>query len=64
VGKYPIPALKIVLKGIFEGVFHKALIIAGSRDVFLVTGSIIGCFSAIVSRMRLSTIVEGVVLAG
>jgi hypothetical protein len=41
VGKYPTPALKIVLKGIFEGVFHKALLIAGFRGVLFVTGSII-----------------------
>jgi hypothetical protein len=64
VGKYPPLALKIVLRGISEGIFHKALLIAGSRDIFSVTDSIIGCFSIIVSRMRLSKIIKGVVLAG
>jgi hypothetical protein len=44
VGKYPPPALKIVLRGISEGVFHKALLIAGSWGIFSVLGSIIGFF--------------------
>jgi hypothetical protein len=52
VGKYPPPAQKIVLRGISEGIFHKALITARSWGIFSVTGSIIGCFSVIVSRMR------------
>jgi hypothetical protein len=37
VGKYPSPALKILLRGISEGVFHKALITFGSRGVFPAT---------------------------
>jgi hypothetical protein len=64
VGKYPPPALKIVLRGISEGVFHKALIIDGSRGVVLVTDSTIGGFSVIVSRMKSSQITKGVVLVG
>jgi len=64
VGKYPSLARKIVLRGISEGVFHKALITAGSGGIFYVSGSIIGCFSIIISRMRLSGITKGVVLAG
>jgi hypothetical protein len=62
-GKYPPLALKIVLRGISEGVFHKALITNGSGGIFSVSGSIIGCFSVIVSRMRLSRITKDVVLA-
>jgi hypothetical protein len=64
VGKYPSPALKIVLEGISEGVFRKALITGRSGGIFSVTGSIIRCFSVIISRMRLSRIIKGVVLAG
>jgi hypothetical protein len=46
-GKYPPLALRIALRGISEGIFHKALLIAGFRGIFSVTGSIIGCFSVI-----------------
>jgi hypothetical protein len=47
VGKYPPLALKIDCRGISEGVFHKALPIAGSQGLVLVAGSIIGYFSVI-----------------
>ena len=62
VGKYPPLALKIVLRGISEGVFRKALITGSPWGIFSVTGLISGFFSVIVSRMRLSKIIKGVVL--
>jgi hypothetical protein len=60
----PSPGAEKQLWGNSEGLSYKALITAGSGGIFSVTGSIIGFFSVIVSRMRLSRIIKGVVLIG